>query len=271
MWSVGCVIAALLVGDSPFKDPLDDLAEEFALLEMDLEENQIGKQPTGFLLNLLSEERHDRMSAREALSHDWLKNPDIKGWISERYSEAIQYWRPRVHRGPTMIDLTCLMTPQARQNTATPISARRVEDIQGRPVDNVSGLSDNELSDRAGKPAASPAASTPSRPAQCLPQAIEFPMQSNRPAVSPSRHANQKRHSPPSPNESAPKSMEPWDQNRRSAFAPVSAAIPPENLHSQIVEPPDQPVFLSDVRREDRGRKRRRIYGQDVDASGEPF
>lgn len=243
MWSVGCVTAALLVGESPFKDPLDDLAKEFALLEMDLEANEIGKQPTAFLLNLLSEERRERMSAREALGHGWLKNPDTEGWISERYSEVIQYWRPRVHGGPKIVDLTRLMTPQARQNTATPIPARRVEDIQGQSVGHVSDSSDDELSGRAAKPAASPAASVRPRPAQRLPRAIHFPMQSNRPAAFGSRDANQMRHNPPSPNERAP----------------------------QIVEPPDQPVFLSDVRREGRGRKRRRIYGQEVDASGEPF
>ncbi|KAJ5182872.1 hypothetical protein N7492_000488 [Penicillium capsulatum] len=119
MWSVGCVAAVLFLGASPFKDTYHDLTDAFADLEIDIEDNEIGRRPREFLLNLLSEEWHERMDAKAALHHEWFSKSSTKAWIAEHYQNAIQHWKPQVWREPVVVDLPKSSTPPARQSAAS--------------------------------------------------------------------------------------------------------------------------------------------------------
>ena len=114
MWSTGCVTAALLTGYSPFSSssPCDSgsIAEEVflqAAAECDLHrlDNDkgweiVGEPPKDFVRCLLTLDEVARMTAAEALSHNWFSNPHHKATFDALYKKAVGDWKPtRQHSG----------------------------------------------------------------------------------------------------------------------------------------------------------------------------
>ncbi|ODM15490.1 hypothetical protein SI65_09093 [Aspergillus cristatus] len=116
LWSLGCVTAILLTGDSPFRDPgnLDNPAQppqdgDFERLEQDMEWHHVGTRARDFVRQLLVLDETKRMSVKHALRHSWFTNRAHKREFEALYRRSIRDWKPRAHQGPLMVDLCSLI------------------------------------------------------------------------------------------------------------------------------------------------------------------
>lgn len=115
LWSLGCVTAILLTGDSPFRDPtLNQPAHlpkdsDFERLERSIEWHNIGPRARDFVRQLLLLDESKRMTAKQALCHSWFTNRAHKCEFEALYRRSTKDWKPREHRGPLIVDLCSLM------------------------------------------------------------------------------------------------------------------------------------------------------------------
>jgi protein-serine/threonine kinase len=117
LWSLGCVTAVLLTGDTPFKNSLTADATELTRrkdrekLEADMDWNNTGHRARDFVLKLLVFDEAQRMDVKQALNHNWFTNPAHREAFEALYRRSIRDWKPRVREGPLVIDLCSLMVP----------------------------------------------------------------------------------------------------------------------------------------------------------------
>ncbi|PGH18269.1 CAMK protein kinase [Helicocarpus griseus UAMH5409] len=102
MWSLGCLTAVLLTGGSPFADPeTGKYSEKMALncdlssLEKERDWKRVGKRAKDFVRKLLVLDEEKRMTAQEAICHEWFTNPIYKKEFARLYERATSDWRRR--------------------------------------------------------------------------------------------------------------------------------------------------------------------------------
>ena len=128
LWSLGCVTAVLLTGDSPFRDleapnnpaqlPQDN---DLGKLEADLDWHNIGARARDFVRRLLVLDETKRMGVKSALHHSWFTNRVHKREFEALYKRSIKGWKPRVHQGPLIVDLCNLI--ETRKPNPNPVLA----------------------------------------------------------------------------------------------------------------------------------------------------
>lgn len=108
MWSVGCVTAAILIGRPAFatSQRSEDRQESAAAVVAaaakydpqvldDIEIwGDIGIQPKDFIRRLLVLDEQARLTADQALMHDWFSQQDDGQAMLTRYNQAVDGWRP---------------------------------------------------------------------------------------------------------------------------------------------------------------------------------
>ena len=108
MWSLGCVAIALLTGAPPFaksrgsdsrlcaEESVLKTSAEYNLDKLDSipEWNAVGRRAKGFVKALLLLDERKRMTAPEALSHEWFTNVHHKASFDAVYDRAIHDWKP---------------------------------------------------------------------------------------------------------------------------------------------------------------------------------
>ena len=113
MWSVGCVTAALLTGASPFdisdlssvkgnsNDAILRAAAECKLHKLSTtpEWERVGRRPKAFVKGLLALDENKRMTAQQALDHEWFTNKYHKIAFDAVYDYAVKNWKPRILHG----------------------------------------------------------------------------------------------------------------------------------------------------------------------------
>lgn len=104
MWSLGCLTTVLLTGGSPFLNPETmqyseslSLSANLEMLESDRDWLTVGARAKDFVRRLLVLDETQRMTAKEALAHNWFANRAHRKGFEEVYARAIKGWRPR-HR-----------------------------------------------------------------------------------------------------------------------------------------------------------------------------
>jgi serine/threonine protein kinase len=104
MWSLGCITAMLLTGGSTFRSQLTSIpsgkgysASDLTWLNKSSEWQKVRGRPKAFVAELLIPE-DKRMTAAEALKHEWFSNEAHKTNFEELYERSIKHWRPRVVR-----------------------------------------------------------------------------------------------------------------------------------------------------------------------------
>jgi Protein kinase domain len=109
LWSLGCVTVVLLTGGYPFFDPeSSEYSEKLAItcnlqpLEKSQTWQDVGVRPKDFVRRLLVLDERQRMTAKEALTHEWFTNNVHKSDFEELYRRAIRHWRPRMPRDPVI-------------------------------------------------------------------------------------------------------------------------------------------------------------------------
>ena len=102
LWSLGCVTAILLTGASAFLDPATQQYSEVLAKKCDLkslrqspEWQAVRPRPKDFVERLLVLAEDERMTASQALKHDWFSNDLHKTNFEELYERTIKNWRPR--------------------------------------------------------------------------------------------------------------------------------------------------------------------------------
>lgn len=105
MWSLGCVTVILLTGASAFTDPVTQeyspvLAKECNLhsLRQSRDWEAVRPRPKDFVERLLVLAEGQRMTAAQALEHEWFSNDFHKTNFEEVYQRAIKHWRSRLSR-----------------------------------------------------------------------------------------------------------------------------------------------------------------------------
>ena len=107
MWSVGCVTAAILIGRSAFatsqtSEGRQDSAAAViaAAAKHDLQVlddieiwGDIGIRPKDFIRRLLVLDEQARLTADQALMHDWFRQQDDGQAMLTRYNQAVDGWR----------------------------------------------------------------------------------------------------------------------------------------------------------------------------------
>jgi serine/threonine protein kinase len=108
MWSLGCVTAMLLTGGSTLRSSITsthlgegDSASGLTWLNKSPEWQKVRSRPKTFVAKLLVPE-DERMTAAEALKHDWFSNEAHKTNFEELYERSIKHWRPRPVRPETI-------------------------------------------------------------------------------------------------------------------------------------------------------------------------
>lgn len=107
MWSIGCVTVVLLTGGSPFRDSMtgeysQELARSCNLseLEQNNEWRRVSRRPKDFVKQLLIWDYKQRMSAVEALTHNWFTHETYQHDYDELYKRTIKGWKPRIPKQP---------------------------------------------------------------------------------------------------------------------------------------------------------------------------
>jgi serine/threonine protein kinase len=102
MWSIGCVTVVLLTGISAFADRrmqffCPQLARKGDLRPLiDSQQWQkVRERPQDFILRLLVFDEGQRMTAEQALDHEWFSNECHKKDFQELYQRTIKGWQPR--------------------------------------------------------------------------------------------------------------------------------------------------------------------------------
>ncbi len=107
LWSLGCVTVVLLTGGHSFfeEDPSkysEQVAArgDLAPLEKSQAWRDVGVRPKAFVRRLLVLNERHRMTAKEALKHEWFTNNVQKTDFEELYRRATKHWRPRKPKLP---------------------------------------------------------------------------------------------------------------------------------------------------------------------------
>lgn len=109
MWSIGSITAALLTGDVIFVDRVDprfrddphlmvDLAARCDLSVLDSPYSMwqtVGKRPKDLVKKLLVLDETKRLTATQALAHDWFTNKHYADELDAVYQRSIEGWTPR--------------------------------------------------------------------------------------------------------------------------------------------------------------------------------
>lgn len=109
MWSIGSITAALLTGDVIFVDRVDPRFRDDPLLFVELAARcdlsvldspysvwqKVGKRPKDLVKKLLVLDETRRLTATQALSHDWFMNKHYADELDAVYQRSIEGWTPR--------------------------------------------------------------------------------------------------------------------------------------------------------------------------------
>lgn len=158
MWSLGCVTAVLLMGDTPFENELKSTTSDLVNLDLDMRSLNISSRPRDFVRRLLVQDETKRMDVKRALRHDWFTNPAQAKWFEEMYDRSIQGWKPRSSSEPVILELASCKyipankrSPSASASTVSPKEGARFAD-----VDHISESSWENVLPTRTKPLISP-------------------------------------------------------------------------------------------------------------------
>lgn len=164
LWSLGCVTAVLLTGESPFHDltlsqPVQLPKEsDFERLEKDMEWNNVGKRARDFVHHLLLLDEAKRMNVKQALCHLWFTNRAHKREFEALYRRSVRDWKPREHQGPLIVELSSHIATH-KLNRDSPVSS-----LEDKGIELSSQLSESSECLSVREREASPTLSDPELP-----------------------------------------------------------------------------------------------------------
>lgn len=126
LWSVGCLTVMLLTGETPFGSgyacrptQVDADDDHLAVLDTDPCWEGVGRKPKSFIRGCLVKNEASRLTAKQALQHDWLSNKQYAAEMQAAYQRAIQDWTPRTQTGASIVYLHPADIPPPASYTTT--------------------------------------------------------------------------------------------------------------------------------------------------------
>ncbi|OOQ87102.1 serine/threonine protein kinase [Penicillium brasilianum] len=158
MWSLGCVTAVLLMGDTPFENELRSTASDLVNLDLDMRALDITSRPRNFVRRLLVQDEGQRMNVKGALRHDWFTNPTQAEWFNDMYNRSIQSWKPRSSTEPVIVELASLKSVPAnnRLPSTSAVTFSPKEGARFADVDHISESSWENILPTCTEPLISP-------------------------------------------------------------------------------------------------------------------
>lgn len=105
MWSIGCIASHLLSGYPIFNEGNDKDVEyaiksrsrecDLKVLDKDPVWQRVGRRAKDFIRRTLVLDEKFRMTAKEALDHEWFSNPSHADELEAVYQHAIRDWEPK--------------------------------------------------------------------------------------------------------------------------------------------------------------------------------
>lgn len=185
MWSLGCVAAVLLVGDTPFDNTCRSTSSDLMNVDHDMRALEICSRARDFVLRLLVLDETRRMDVKQALRHDWFTNHAQAEWFTEMYNRSIQGWKPRSSSEPVMVELASFKSAPAgkRLRSDSVSSWSPKEGARFADVDHISESSWENVAPARIKPLISPAISNPApaKKTSCRPPLVSLDSNSNKP------------------------------------------------------------------------------------------
>ncbi|KAJ5280209.1 hypothetical protein N7478_005581 [Penicillium angulare] len=297
LWSLGCVMAVILVGYAPFDDPYKDLNPEMKNLEKDLKNLGISMRPRGFLSSLLIPDEQLRMDTKEALSHPWLAAPSQERRLEAIYQNMLLEWEPKDSNRSVVVDIDNIdgddvrvasisSTPESEQ-TITPPACRlqSIDHVSETSLDgtivqhNVQLQSPISLSSPANCNDPNPAPEQPKTQTNMKPP-VAVPQATHKLIISPGQVATIEKISTEMPNPTGtPNLPAPPCQPQRSARTRLPIIRRARPSAGDIARPYETPATLKrwiyDIPRDENetevyeevcrpvtGKRKRLIYGQ---------
>ncbi|OKP00910.1 Meiosis-specific serine/threonine-protein kinase mek1 [Penicillium subrubescens] len=184
MWSLGCVAAVLLVGDTPFDNTYRSTSSDLINLDHDMRALEIDPRARDFVFRSLVLDETKRMDVKQALRHDWFTNPAQAGWFKEMYSRSIQNWKPRNASEAVTVELTSFKSVQTKWPRSESVSSwSPKEGARFADVDHISESSWENVAPASMKPLISPAISipAPAKRTSCRPPLVPLGPNPNKP------------------------------------------------------------------------------------------
>ncbi|GIZ47415.1 hypothetical protein CKM354_001050600 [Cercospora kikuchii] len=112
IWSVGCVACAMLGSDVLFPndghDTVSDLTKEdydnrMYTFEFGEDWAHLGRRAKGFIKGCLNWDEEDRLTAMEALAHEWFTHRHYRAEMDAAYKRAIADWQPKKYNDEDLI------------------------------------------------------------------------------------------------------------------------------------------------------------------------
>jgi serine/threonine protein kinase len=154
IWSIGCITTTLLTNELIFERDYDeqDVANrwphgrpsrklwDLSILETRGEWQTISRKAKSFVRGCLSLNESERLTAEQAMNHEWFTNKHYAKEIEAVYRRAIADWKPRDHGGSLIEFLNTTKTIE--ESTRTRDDERMVEDTRSRhfPVQQASQM-----------------------------------------------------------------------------------------------------------------------------------
>jgi protein-serine/threonine kinase len=185
MWSLGCVAAVLLVGDTPFDNTYRSTSSDLMNLDHDMRALEIDPRARDFVLRLLVLDETKRMDVKQALRHDWFTNPEQAKWFKDMYNRSIEGWKPRNSSESVTVELASFKSVQVskrlRSESASSWSPK--EGARFADVDHISESSWENVAPARMKPLISPAISAlaPVKKTSCRPPLVSLDPNTNKP------------------------------------------------------------------------------------------
>ena len=112
MWSIGCITVVLLTGGSPFRDPSTNQYSQVMARQCnltDLEQNDewkaVAERPKDFVKKLLRLAETERLTAKQALCHEWFTHETYQDEFRKLYDRSTRYWKTRPVKPPLIEDI----------------------------------------------------------------------------------------------------------------------------------------------------------------------
>lgn len=127
LWSLGCLTAVVLTGESVFDNVRKGCGMNFhrtraiEKLEGTMNRRQVGQRAQDFVFQLLQHDASERMDVKQALQHEWFTNPAHKSDFDALYERSIRDWKPCRATKPRIVGLASYIKTcpsQSSQNSS---------------------------------------------------------------------------------------------------------------------------------------------------------
>lgn len=142
LWSVGCVTTVLIAGYSPFDEGRQFRQNDLDMLEDELISTGTNEAAIDFIYRLLMLDEIKRMTVKQALNHSWLTAPEHKLKLDKMYQHAIRDWKDSSKNEPIIVYLKDMKSPTSLKESNENV-AMEIEPTNARLLSQIDHVSES--------------------------------------------------------------------------------------------------------------------------------